>query len=379
MKNFSKFILLSILVGVLSFAYVWAWTNPTSNPNSGSAAIGTDNAPENSIFINSDGNVGIGTTSPGADLEISRSEANPYLNVVNTQATTAKYPSLRVTNYGLGHPFIGQLNARGTEAAPSAMTAGTIGTFIGFGYDGSSFIQSGRISFVAEDTFAANYNPTAIVFKPGSGGSYAEKMRITSAGNVGIGTTSPGSLLDVNGTAQLRGAAGGTGLYVDGGGNVGIATTTPSYRLDLAGGDIGNVNKISVDTIDPIFRIGNQKYATFAPDIIGKKVMVSGQGRLKNGIFEVDLKKQNKGSDLWLFYHIVKNKTIIPIITAQDSSSLYSYLNDSKFIVKLKNGKKDSKFSYLLIGQRVDSKKNENLVPKPEKASAFIDVNKYKK
>ena len=41
-------------------------------------------------------------------------------------------------------------------------------------------------------------------------------------GSVGIGTTSPGAKLDVAGTVQLRGTAGGTGLYVDSSGNVGI-------------------------------------------------------------------------------------------------------------------------------------------------------------
>jgi len=52
---------------------------------------------------------------------------------------------------------------------------------------------------------------------------------------LGIGTTAPGSKLDVADTAQLRGAAGGTGLYVNSSGNVGIGTTTPGYKLDVSG------------------------------------------------------------------------------------------------------------------------------------------------
>jgi hypothetical protein len=87
-------------------------------------------------------------------------------------------------------------------------------------------------------------------------------MRITSAGNVGIGTTNPASILDISqssgyfvrltGTSPAKtygiGIAGGTGnflidditggfsrLIITSAGNVGIGTTNPLATLDVVG------------------------------------------------------------------------------------------------------------------------------------------------
>ena len=65
-----------------------------------------------------------------------------------------------------------------------------------------------------------------------------EKLRITSDGDVGIGTTNPSEKLDVNGSLRVTTTDGTERFRVDSSSNfgrVGIGSTQPTQRLDVAG------------------------------------------------------------------------------------------------------------------------------------------------
>jgi hypothetical protein len=115
------------------------------------------------IRVNATGNVGIGTTSPAAKLEV---EGGEHLLQVSTTSAT-------------GNPYI------------SFNQAGTRRSFIQHA-DNGDFLK-----------LASEYG--GISFFTGTGGTETQKMTIDSSGKVGIGTTNPGVYrLNVSGLVKFQ-------------------------------------------------------------------------------------------------------------------------------------------------------------------------------
>ena len=222
---------------------------------SASTAFGTSD-----VLTISGGNVGIGTTAPTRVLSV---EGNAY--VKDQFAVDATIPG---TNLSQDSQI--RLQSRGNQAGTLRSSQWYLETESNSVYGNSGF------------SISKNYD----------GGSTAEYLRITSSGNVGIGTTSPIVKLTVNnGVARtstsktyssfihtndtddyrvglataIKGGAAIADRYVSleaasyqistttftsefalslnpSGGNVGIGTTSPGYKLDVRGGLNINAN-----------------------------------------------------------------------------------------------------------------------------------------
>ena len=133
----------------------------------------------NMLYVNGGtDSVGIGTNSPSSRLEVQGG-----LTTTGSVLTLSTMETTVVANDVLGRiNFRAPLEASGTDA----------------------ILPGASIHALATDTFAADNNETAIVLSTASsdaegtaGGGLNERMRITSAGLVGIGTAAPASDLHI--------------------------------------------------------------------------------------------------------------------------------------------------------------------------------------
>lgn len=211
----------------------------TGNSIADTNFIGTINAKDFIVKTNnterarvtSSGNVGIGTAAPSVKLHIENDQAGSiiYNRAYKTTAATA--------DIRLG-------KARGTQAVPTTVVNGDALSVLYFqGYDGTNWKTPGYIECDVDNAVSSGIVPGNLQFGvTNTSGSFIEAMRIKSSGNIGIGTTTPASKLDIEGGMSLGATYSGTSSAPTNGaiieGSVGIGITSPSAKLHVSGGGV---------------------------------------------------------------------------------------------------------------------------------------------
>ncbi|TSC95367.1 MAG: cell wall surface anchor family protein [Parcubacteria group bacterium Athens1014_10] len=221
---------------------------------------------EKLTILASTGNVGIGTTDPRSNLTIVTGIGgqNTAGDVVYAQLISSED---RAFNTASGQLFIQSNSDMAVDRGGSIAFGGRYlaGSTAGAGWAG---IRGGK-----NNSTSGEYGGYLAFATRLHGSVLTERMRITTDGNVGIGTTAPGAKLDINsgGTTKMLlgantsntaynaislngdnadgsrigftgGGSADTRLYIDStgfvvfrSGNVGIGTGAPSEKLDVSG------------------------------------------------------------------------------------------------------------------------------------------------
>ena len=206
----------------------------TADPDARTLAMG-----ESGELLIKEGNVGIGTTNPGAILDVDSGA---------TGESDSEACGIRVTLQRNG-------SAQGLtlrhEDASGGSTDASEGTSIQFqGYDGSNSYHNLAAIFGRADgeSVSDSDSPGFLTFHttPNGSDSFQERMRIDSSGNVGIGGT-PSDKLDIHG-GNLRIRVGGLGaIYLQNDG---------SNNSDIFANDNTGTTKVALRTASTSYITG---------------------------------------------------------------------------------------------------------------------------
>lgn len=332
-------------------------------------------------YLNSSGNLGIGTTAISGKLDVKTNQQGEFygtdtsLPAVNLLIRSAA--SSKALGTGSSLVFTAPAATDGTNEWGVARILGTPDNA------GNS------------DANGALYLQTRSFYNPGVGGSWNWRtgLIIRASGNVGLGLSNPGAKLELaptSGYALLAGSykLGNLALptaatdaatkgYVDsvlsggtGSGYLSLAGGTMAGDINLNSNSLTNVgtlsaSKINATTIDPLYTIKGINYSTFASSISGG-VKEEYVGKIKInkknaalGEYEatIDFNNLEEGSDLWVWHQVVEfnSDSVDVLITPYGSlAQTYYLINNNKLIFRADH---PVSVSYRLIAKRFDWRK----------------------
>jgi hypothetical protein len=157
------------------------------------------------ITIDSGGRLLVGTSS----ARPSRLGGSNFQTQLQLESDSTSGLATSRFNDATGSSFVSLQKGRGTIASPAAVIANDVtGTILFSGWDGAAFTNSAFIRSEVDGTPGTNDMPGRLVFATTADGasSTTERLRITSAGLVGIGTSAPDRILDIEsaGSAEIK-------------------------------------------------------------------------------------------------------------------------------------------------------------------------------
>jgi hypothetical protein len=215
------------------------------------------------VRILNNGNVGIGTTVPRNGLELAKLDSN-YITSLRVGGITSGNSAVPIGSETSRHQI---LFSSWRDVVQDTVGAKIVAINKNAYQENSALVQHTDLAFFTLGSTTADSDDTT------------EKMRITSGGNVGIGTTSPGYKLSVAGAIQGQETTGSGDVLIIGNDtklvDINVANTVGLYglqdstvaslKLGSGGGTVsGYSGNVGIGTTSPvsILEIGNYGWMT---------------------------------------------------------------------------------------------------------------------
>ena len=232
---------------------------------------GFNNSRTESVRIDNSGNLLVNISSARTNYKFNATSISPLFQLESTGGNTS-FGIIRNSNSGnAGTIYLAK--SRGTTDGSNTIVqqGDRLGSLSFNGADGTDLVTAARIDAEVDGTPGTNDMPGRLLFFTTSNGGSTpqERMRITSAGNVGIGTENPASIPGF----KLLHIQGDTGIAL-GGGAIQLSSTTT--------GDFGQ-----------LFNFNNALFAG------GSEATFLGTGDASTGNFLVGYYIESLGLHIW--------------------------------------------------------------------------------
>jgi hypothetical protein len=173
-------------------------------PSDGSLQLGRLSTSDGSTFleavrIDNSGRLLVGTSTARSNVDASTGLLAPQVQIEGTDAGASSLSIIRNSASSPPRLYLARTKSGSVGGNVAVISDDILGEFLFNGADGTNLIEAASISCGVDGTPGANDMPGRLVFSTTADGasSPTERLRITSAGRVGIGTTSPNFPLSI--------------------------------------------------------------------------------------------------------------------------------------------------------------------------------------
>ncbi|HUD02656.1 MAG TPA: hypothetical protein VMR46_01370, partial [Candidatus Paceibacterota bacterium] len=256
------------------FNYLNATSSTATSTFAGGLAVGS-----NALTVLQNGTVGIGNSTPGKTLDVTGT--GRFSSTLTLSGSPSCTGNQALQTDSQGNVVCGAL-AIANASTGGGWTTNNIGTVSLATTTDMVAVGATTTPYAKLTVLSSNTASTTLALVAASGqtanvidiynSTGALNSVFTSAGNFGLGSTSPAAKLGVNGNGFFAGNltatgalnVGGNTLVATAGGNVGLGSSTPASHLAIAGGDITHVAAGNPSIAATVSEIGSaHAYGTY--------------------------------------------------------------------------------------------------------------------